>query len=343
MKNNKLPFYKRFWNFIKQYHVFMTLFIAIPILVSFVRYALDTEYIRESLVYEGERINVKHESFEVTSIEQKLKVLDTTPYHNYQGGTCFENYYFLCSNNFSTILIYNLEPTLKLEGVIYTGQTNVEYHCNTCFFGSDFYSASDRFPILYISMENESVRSTIGFRIISEDGYRMEEVTRLHIVDSKDNKIYYPNSYYDHESKILYYGGYTKKSYMKSEDNTLKYFAFVMPDYRIKSVDLNINNAIETFELPSETATQGGFISDGYLYETFSFHEKDNPLKTPKMRVVDLNNHTILKDYQNLGETFGVYDEFENIAIARNGTLIAHGNIGFNLYEFHYTDGENSK
>ena len=268
--------------------------------------------------------------------------LDTTLYHNYQGGTCYENYYFLCSNNFDTILIYDIE-TFKLKGVIYTNQTNVDYHCNTCFFGSDFYSASDPFPILYISMENEATRATIGYRITTEDGYQIEEVTRLNFIGDPNNKVYYPNSYYDHTSKILYYVGYTQKSYMKSDDNKLRYYCFFMPDYRYKKVDLKIENSFESFELPSETATQGGFISDGYLYETFSFHEKDNPLKTPKMRVVDLNNHMIIKDYQNLGETYGVYDEFENIAIARNGTLVAHGNIGFNLYEFHYTDGNKSK
>ena len=319
----------------------MTLFIAVPVLVSMIRSSFDVEYIFYNLHFDGERINVFHESFEITSIEKKIKVLDTTPYHNYQGGTCYGNYYFLCSNNFDTILIFDIEE-FKLIGIIYTGQTNVDYHCNTCFFGTDFYSASDQFPILYISMENEPVRATIGYRIVYDGGYRMEKVTEISLIDNPDSKIYYPNSYFDYESGLIYYAGYTKKSYMQDENNRLRYYSFTMPDYRIKEAELNVNDCIETFELPSETATQGGFISDGYLYQSFSFHEKENPLKTPKMRVVDLNNQEIIHEYTNLGEQFGVYDEFENIAIARNGKLIAHGNIGFNLYQFHYTDGVSS-
>ena len=340
--NTKLPFFKRLWNHLKKFHVFMTLFIAVPVLVSLFRYLFDVEYIYNNLYFEGERIHVWHEHFEVTSIEKKIKVLDTTPYHNYQGGTCYKNYYLLCSNNFDTILIYNIEE-FKLESVIYTGQTNPEYHCNTCFFGSDFYSASDEFPILYISMENESVRSTIGYRIAYDGGYKIEQITQLYFPHSENEKIYFPNSYLDYETNTLYYGGYTEKSYMQSDTNKLKYFAFPMPDYRIQEVELDMKEAVDTFVLPSQTATQGGFITDGFLYETFSFHEKNNPLKTPKMRVVDLREHQIIIEYDNLGETFGVYDEFENIAIANNGTLVAHGNIGFNLYQFHYTDGETSK
>ena len=68
-----------------------------------------------------------------------------------------------------------------------------------------------------------------------------------------------------------------------------------MPSYREEYVELHTDNPIDTFELPSETATQGGFISHSHLYQTFSFNSKDNPLRMPVMRVVDLKNKKIIK------------------------------------------------
>lgn len=321
----------KFWKFISRYPVFMTIFIAVPVISSLLASSVS-DYVFDNLYYDGQQINFSDIStFELTGIEKKLKVVDTTIYHNYQGGTCYQNYYLLCSNNFETIVIYDMNKE-KIYNIIYTEQNNTEYHCNTCFFGQDFYSASDQFPILYISMENASVHSTIGYRINLSNGNKMEEVCCITL----NSDLYFPNSYYDYESGLLYYSGYTKNSYMKEEDNYLTYYSFLMPDYRKSKVTLTPDDAIETFNLPSETATQGGFISHNHLFQTFSFHYSNNPLKAPKMRVVDLYKHEVVKDYQDLGKQLGIYDEFENIAISESGKLYSFGNKGFNIYEFLY-------
>ena len=339
MKKEKIKqFLSKTWLFLKKFPVFITLSILIPSLIYTGRYLFKGNHFYENLYFFGNHIDADPETFEVTKINPLFKVTDASSFGNYQGGTCYKNYYFLCSNNFEVILIYNME-TKKLEDVVHTDAVNTDYHCNTIFFGDVFYSSQDKFPILYISMENAPVHSTIGYRIYQKGGnYVIEQVQKMILTWPKGKELYFPNSYYDYSTGRLYYGGYTLESYRRykgNEKNILRYYVFYLPDFRLRQVELNVDDALETFDLPAETATQGGFISNGYLYQTFSFHKKDVEEDKPKMRVVDLENHKIVQDIQDLG-IYGVYDEYENIAISEDGHLYAHGNYYLRLYEFEY-------
>ena len=334
----KDPFFVRFWRWLTKFPVFMTILIITPILIFSTIYLFSTEFVYQNLYFVGNDFEVDMDKFDIKEIKKEFKIMDISSFSNYQGGTCYKEYYVLCSNNFECILIYNME-TRKVAHAIYTGQTNTDYHCNTCFFGPAFYSSVDKFPILYVSMENAGVETTIGYRIHSEGGnLTISEVQQLHLVCDKGDKIYLPNSYYDYETDILWYSGYTKNSYMKSDDNFLRYYAFYLPDHRLAEFDLNYSEALKTFDLPSETATQGGFISNHHLYQTFSFNSDSDPLKAPKMRVVDLENQKIVYDNQNLG-TLGVYDEFENIAICSNGHIYGFGIRSLSIFDFVYAGG----
>ena len=350
MKNEKMKqFLSKTWLFLKEFPVYISLAIIIPSLIYTGRYLfLGHHKYTNDLFFNGNRIDTKPEDFEVTNIKPLFKVADASSFGNYQGGTCYKNYYFLCSNNFEVILIYNMESK-KLEDIIHTNAVNTDYHCNTIFFGEDFYSSQDKFPILYISMENAPVHATIGYHIFQRGGqYQIEQVQKVTLTwPDESKKLYFPNSYYDYNSGLLYYSGYTLDSYRRTktingvkQQNILRYYAFYKPDYRIANVELDMDRAVDTFELPAETATQGGFVSEGILYQTYSFHKKNDSENSPKMRVIDLENHKIIKEYQDLGP-LGVYDEYENIAISEDGHLYAHGNFYLRLYEFEWTQIKN--
>ena len=340
MNKKRDPFYKRFWHFIKQYPVIVALAIIVPQVIYSTLYIFSPEFVYQNLYYTGVSLNIKEDEFAITGIAPIFDIMDISSFSNYQGGTCYQNYYLLCSNNFECILIYNMDSK-KVEHTIFTNATNTDYHCNTCFFGSAFYSSVDKFPILYISMENEGVETTFGYRIYSNGGtMSITQIQKIHFVCDNGDKLFYPNSYYDYDADILYYSGYTQKSYMKSDDNLLRYYAFYMPDYRLAECDVLTSRAIKTFDLPSETATQGGFISHFHLYQTFSFNSDSDPLRMPKMRVVDLNNETIVYENQNLG-VFGHYDEFENIAACRNGHIYGFGVKTLKIYDFSYSGKTN--
>lgn len=336
MKQRK-PFFQTIWNWLKKFPVFMSLFVVVPVTIYSGLYVFSPEFVYQNLFYSGVSLKLNVEDFKLTNIKPLFSIMDISSFSNYQGGTCYSNYYVLCSNNFECILIYNMDNN-NVEHTIFTNATNTEYHCNTCFFGPSFYSSVDKFPILYISMENEGVETTYGYRIYNNGGtMEIMQVQALHLVCDNNEKIYLPNSYYDYDSDLLYYAGYTKNSYMKSDDNFLRYYAFYMPDFRLAEYDLHYNDAVKTFDLPSETATQGGFISDSYLYQTFSFNSDTDPLRTPKMRIVDLDKEKIVYDNQNLG-LLGVYDEFENIAGCYNHHIYGFGVKTLKVFDFEYID-----
>ncbi len=333
--DKKPSFFRKLWNWLKQFPTQVLLAILIPVTVYVFSFGVNDEFHYRNLTYSGVYFDVDSQEFGITKINPLFQIMDISSFGNYQGGTCYNDYYVLCSNNFECILIYNMQ-TSKVEHSIFTNQTNTEFHCNTCFFGPDFYSSKDKFPILYISMENEGVETTYGYRLVQNGGaYTINQVQELHFVCDNADKLYYPNSYFDYESNHIIYSGYTQKSYMKSDDNYLRYYIFPFPDYRLAEHDLKTSDAIETFDLPSETATQGGFISGGHLYQTFSFNSNDDPLRKPKMRVVDLDEQGIVYDCQDLGQ-YGVYDEFENIAACHNGHLYGFGVKSLKIYDFEY-------
>ena len=326
----------KFLSFFKKYPVIISLTLLIPTVASFfsaMSGAFDFHY---NYMYDGERLDIDDSKFELTSIKKVANVTQYSSNFSYQGAACYENYYCVCCDAFENILIYDTK-TMKLVNTVNTGINDSAWHCNQIFFGKDFYSSRDKFPLLYVSMEHEEVHAMMVFRLVKlGDAYYAQKVQEIVLeFDNPQDIVYFPNAYYDYEEEIVYYAGYTEKSYMKSDSNKLKFYTFYLPDYRLEYYSFNTESSLETFELASETATQGGFISNHHLYQTFSFGDKVNPLRTPKMRVVDLKEHKIIKDYQNLGEQFGVYEEFEHVAIDNQGKMYSLGNP-FNIYEFEY-------
>lgn len=328
-------FLNKLWNFLKKFPVMVSLIIIIPIFIFSGRYLFSTEYIYYNLYYNGEVLQTDPDDFELTGIKKVANMYQGGSGFSYQGGAGYRNYYAVCADCFECIIIYDVD-TMKVEHNIQTGMMETTWHCNQMFFGPHFYTSSDKFPLLYVSMEHKDVTATMVFRIYQNgESYKVDLVQTIHLTCDMYEQLYFPNSYYDYETNLLWYAGYTKNSYMKEEDNYLKYYAFPLPDYRLTEDWLFTSDPYDSFILPSETATQGGFISYGRLFQTFSFDKKDDPLRTPKMRVVDLKEKKIVLDYQNLGEKFGVYKEFEHVAICNNGKMYSVGNP-FEIYEFEF-------
>ena len=330
-KKNK----KRF-AFFRKYSTIMVCTLLIPTIIAFGQYIFTVEYAFHNDYYSGEELKVDDSKFEITGIKKIGKVSQSSSNYSYQGAACYEDKYVVVLDGLEAIQIYDSNNMNLLHHI--DGLFNREWHCNQAFFGDEYYKMSDEYPLFYISMEHKNIHSTIAFRIYSRGGtYHIEEVQTLKLVFDKDEDIiYYPNSYYDFDDGLIYYGGYTENSYMRSDSNKLKYYSFPMPSYREEYYELHTDNPIDKFELASETATQGGFISHSHLYQTFSFGSKTDPLRMPVMRVVDLQSKTIIKEYKNLGEQFGVYTEFEHLADNNKGKLISLGNP-FDIYEFEYS------
>ncbi|MBO4667864.1 MAG: hypothetical protein J5666_07070 [Bacilli bacterium] len=329
MKNNK------FLSFFKKYSTILVCAIVIPSVITIGQYlfANDKEYHND--YYQGERLDIDDSKFELTAIKKIGKVSQSSSNYSYQGAACYKDKYVVCLDGLEAIQIYDSNSMKLLHHI--DGAFNREWHCNQAFFGDQYYKMSDEYPLFYISMEHKNVHSTMAFRIYKRGGvYHIEQVQTIKLVfDVEEDTLYYPNSYFDFDEGLIYYSGYTESNYMRSDSNKLKYYSFPMPSYKEEYYEFHTSNPIDSFSLPSETATQGGFISHSHLYQTFSFGSKTDPLRAPVMRVVDLKNKTIIKEYNNLGEQFGVYTEFEHLAVNDKGKLISLGNP-FDIYEFEY-------
>lgn len=325
----------KFFSFFKKYPVILVASLVIPSSISIGQYIFTWEGAFHNDYYQGEELKVDDSKFEITGIKHIGKVSQSSSNFSYQGAACYKDKYVVCLDGLEAIQIYDSNNMKLLHHI--DGTFNKEWHCNQAFFGDQYYKITDEYPLLYVSMEHKNVHSTIAFRIYTKGGtYHLEEIQTINLVfDYEEDTIYYPNSYYDFDDGLIYYGGYTENSYMRSDTNKLKYYSFPMPSYREEYYEVHTDNSIDTFTLPSETATQGGFISHHHLYQTFSFGSKTDPLKAPVMRVVDLRNKTIIKEYKNLGEQFGVYTEFEHLALNDKGRIISLGNP-FDIYEFEY-------
>lgn len=332
MKNQKN---NKFLSFIKSYSFILTCALVIPSVVTIGQHFFRSESYYHNEYYEGEILDIDDSKFELTGIKKIGKVSQDSSNYSYQGAACYQDKYVVCLDGLEAIHIYDSNNMTLLHTV--EGSFNREWHCNQAFFGSDYYKMSDEYPLFYISMEHKNVHSTMVFRIYNRGGkYHIEQVQTLKLVfDKEEDTIYYPNSFYDFESGLVYYAGYTESTYLRSDTNKLKYYSFPLPSYREEYYEFHTDNYIDCFSLPSETATQGGFISHGHLYQTFSFGSKTDPLRMPVMRVTDLENKKIIKEYKNLGEQFGVYEEFEHVAINNKGRMISLGNP-LNIYEFQY-------
>ena len=329
MKSNK------FVSFFKKYSTILVCALVIPSLISIGQYlfTFNNEYHNE--YYQGEVLDIDDSKFELTGIKKIGKVSQSSSNYSYQGAACYQDKYVVCLDGLEAIQIYDSNSMKLLHHI--DGMFNREWHCNQAFFGDAYYKMSDEYPLFYVSMEHKNVHSTMVFRIYSRGGtYHIEQVQTIKLVfDKEEDTIYYPNSYYDPYEGLVYYVGYTESNYLRAETNKLKYYSFPLPSFREEYYEFHTDNPIDCFSLPSETAGQGGFISHSHLYQTFSFGSKTDPLRAPVMRVVDLKNKIIVKEYKNLGEQFGVYTEFEHLALNNKGKLISLGNP-FDIYEFEY-------
>ena len=327
---------RKIMEFLKTRKFFVILIVVafiLPSLISATTYiAKGGLKITSEEYYEGENFDYDPDTLKITEIKKLFKVAGLSTVDNYQGGAFYHNYYFLCANNLESILIYDMSK-YRFIAIIDTDEyTNTSYHCNSIAFGRDFYDKNDKFPLLYISMENADIHATLVFRITRiARNFSLEKIQKIIFEKSDVNNLFLPNSYIDQQNGYLYYAAYTDVTsphYQKSLDNTIKFFKYEIPDFKISEVQLKSEEALETFEVDSETATQGACIVNGYLYQTFAFTDE------PIIRIVNLKSHQIV--YEDKLGPYGYYDEYENIAFYNN-RFFAFGIKRLSMYEFYYS------
>lgn len=326
----------KFKSFLKSTPFILTASLVLPVGFSLFVYFIDPKTSFNNDSFDGYHMPELEEEFQLNSTTRLFKVANYSSQNNYQGGAFYKNYYFIAANDLENILIYDMD-SYELEAVVRETDENTLYHCNTIAFGNTFYSPKDRFPLLYISMENAKVHATMVYRVHRQGNYYVTtKVQQINFPSTAQCGISFPNSYIDQKEQKLYYAGYTGGTYKKQEGNNLKFFRFPLPKaptednkgVDLSTVNLKTEEAEDSFELPAETATQGGFVANNHLYQVYGF-EKD-----PLLIVTDLKNHQVT--YKISIGSVGNYDEYENIAVY-NERLFAFGIRSLSIYSFDYS------
>ena len=89
---------------------------------------------------------------DTSSFEEIMPLSEIRP--DPQGGDCWGNYLFQFTSNNSVVRVYDLSTktlvqTIKITNSLRGFVTNC--HCNSVNFGTEYYSADDLFPLIYVS------------------------------------------------------------------------------------------------------------------------------------------------------------------------------------------------
>lgn len=226
-----------------------------------------------------------------------------------QGCAYYENTLFVFHNTNDIVEIYDFkrQSIICITDMTYYDLNNIEYHCNNANFGGYKYDISDVFPLLYVSMENINQRKILVLRITVEgDKFIFNQIQTIQLPNSKDLNLYYPNSYLDTDNNAIWVSGYTLNNYYSDSQNKLRYIKFDLPNYNEdKIVYLDTSDTIQVSEFDSISATQGGQINGGTLFQVFG-------VSTPLyLKIIDLQHDIIyyswaISDY-NQAEPEGLF------------------------------------
>ena len=221
-----------------------------------------TEY---AYTYEGEKISFGRQNY--LNVSQLFTITPASSGLT-QGCACYGGYLFAANDFMAQISIYDLS-TNQLVNVI-TFEQDTQLHCNTIAFGKWKYDAADFSPCLYISQERSSQRKCMVFQVTYNGStFSLTKVQEINYPTLNGSGLYYPNCMIDAQNGVMYIMSYSTNSYQQNDATKLIILKYNLPLPSIGDVTLLEAGLLDKKEVPSEYATQGGFINYGKLYQVF--------------------------------------------------------------------------
>lgn len=222
----------------------------------------DIPHDAKSAYYNGEKIAIKQNIIAY----KKYMRLDASIFggQSIQGCSQYNNLLFVACNTMSTIAIFDLS-TKELVSIINFPPVST-YHCNSMNFGTEKY-AGDELPLLYISMENIAEHKMIALRVTksSDNIYSGEIKQTITYPVPSESAQYFPNGSLDNVNGFLFVKGYTQNSYIAENGNSIRVRKWVMPKLSDGDVTLRIEDALQTFDIPALSCTQGELVVNGRM------------------------------------------------------------------------------
>lgn len=223
-------------------------------------------------VYFGKRISIRENRYGIT-----LWGADNI---THQSAARFGKYLFCVSEFAATVGCYDLEGRHLLCSVATGIAQKSWWHCNQCCFTDKYYDTSDEFPLLYVSMQNDTNGrgECVAFRIVPtwSDGeissFTFTQVQTILLPAMTDsNCLGNPNWAYDTYHRCFWI--YSRNNRTGASNHLkAKYSQVSVPeiwngDTLITQVSLTDQDILQSFDDDySLLYAQGAFIANGKLY-----------------------------------------------------------------------------
>lgn len=212
---------------------------------------------------------------------EKIKFDNSFSYKNFSSGSVsgqssaiYGNYLFIIKDKLTNVICYNMAKRTVLYNLATGFSKDSSWHCNQCQFGTLKYSQDDMFPVLYITVNNNSQGrcSWVAYRIVPTltdneiSSFTIEEVQTIYLPAMTDtNCLGNLNIAVDAERNVLWGYGRNNNS---SADNYLNamFACFQMPALSSATVTYEDSDIIDSFsDTWSMAYAQGGFVKNGKL------------------------------------------------------------------------------
>lgn len=250
--------------------------------------------------------------------------------HGRQDGAIFGEYLF-SFNECGMCHVYKMEDIISANGCEVENfaffklgdMDKIVPHCNAVFFGKEYYSDGDEFPLLYANVYNnyqkceEKLKGVcVAYRLQKNgDEFRADLVQVIEVGFVDDTSLWstecenggirpYGNFVADRKNGILY--AFT----MRDVTNTTRYFSFRLPGlsdgvydekYGVNKVILNKEDILSYFDCEYHRFIQGACFNEGRIYSVEGFtNSTENP---PAIRIIDTEEkkQTVYANYFDYG------------------------------------------
>ena len=237
--------------------------------------ALEEEQVTLPYEYFGSKINLnKKFHYNITSW-MSMSVA-------HQSGASFGNYYFMLTNLMANVYVYNLASKTRIFTWTNPETLSNIHHCNQCDFSTLYYDANDPFPILYVSVKEQTSGQYNGrcsieaYRIIAtmqDDEYTSFDFVKVQTIylpsPTTNNGMNDAGVAIDRDRKrmVIYSKNLINGLYLSVKISELNIPALYSGGAIIDIVDLTDNNFIVRYDINvTGMALQGAVIHNCKLF-----------------------------------------------------------------------------
>ena len=240
-----------------------------------------------------------------------------------QDGAIYKDSMFLF-NASGTCTVYNIDSREQVGSFKLDKLNLLKPHANSVCFGTEFYSESDKFPLLYVNIYNnyksESDRKEgvcCVYRIVKQGSTYssiLVQVIKIGFVEdtklwksegSKGDRLPYGNFVVDTDENMLY------AFVLRDKDKTTRFFKFKLPavadgqydkTYGCNVVTLSSDAILDMFDVGYFGVIQGCAYANGKIYSTNGLGADGSSYKFADLRIIDLKTKSVCNkiDFEEL-------------------------------------------